>query len=133
MVKKAEYGEDVLRRLREVREKLGYTQQEMARHIHLKRTTYSSIEQGHNALIERHVYLLRDKLKVNPEYLLKGVGAMFLDVEKSYEEVNECIAEYEQEKNVNLEKEVAALRTEVAVYKEEIEMYKGIIKKILKE
>ena len=127
MAKKVEYKEDVLRRLRQIREKLGYTQNEMAKHMHLKRTTYSSIEQGHNSLIERHVLLLQEKLNVNPDFLIHGIGEMFLeDAVKAYREVEESIDVYEREKVINLEKENRTLR-------EEIEMYKGIIKKMLKE
>lgn len=130
MHKKVEYGDDVLLRLRKIREKLGYTQKEMGAKIMLKRTSYSSIEQGHNSLTPKHVQLLQDILKVRKEYLLHGEEPMFSDAVKTYniEEsiVNDNFEIYDDKKILALEKQLGEL-------KEEVEMYKGIIKKMLEK
>lgn len=130
MGKKIEFGEDVLLRLKAVREHLGLTQKEMGEKIMLKRTSYSSIEQGHNSLTAKHIQLLHDVLKVRKEYLLHGEEPMFYDAAKESSSdrnvMNEDAGRYEGKKMVDLEKKVKEL-------KEEIEMYKGIIKKMLEK
>ncbi len=111
--------DSVLLRLRLLREELGLTQKQFGEAIMLQRTSYASIEQGHNALTEKHLKLMEKVFRINPEYIMKGLEPALL--RKDYAEPEEvgCVVD------------IGELVKKVRELEEDVEMYKGIIKKIL--
>lgn len=63
-----------MNRLRELRKSLGMTQTQLAELLGIKQSSYASIESGRVELTERNAILLSDKLNVNKEWLLTGLG-----------------------------------------------------------
>ena len=59
------------KRLREIRKKLGYTQNEFGERIGITGSTVSDIERGKLSLTERNISLICEKLGVNKNWLKK--------------------------------------------------------------
>ena len=68
------------KRLKELRMKLGMSQAELGEVIGISNFAISSIERGERNLTERNLSLICEKLKVNRDWLEKGIGKMFSDV-----------------------------------------------------
>lgn len=68
------------KRLKELRMKLGMSQAELGEVIGISNFAISSIERGERNLTERNLSLICEKLKVNRDWLEKGIGEMFSDV-----------------------------------------------------
>jgi transcriptional regulator with XRE-family HTH domain len=127
MVKKVEDNEGILLRLRKIRMSLGLTQQDMAEKLHLRRSSYSSVEQGHNNLTGRHIDILTEKLGVSKRYLFYGEGEMLNAVN------NAPVKNHVQDEVAAYGEATMRLQARIRELEEEITMYKGIIRKILKE
>ncbi|MBM6828503.1 helix-turn-helix transcriptional regulator [Anaerotignum lactatifermentans] len=65
------------KRLKELRLKLGMSQAELGEIIGISNFAISSIERGERKLTERNLSLICEKLKVNKEWLEKGIGEIF--------------------------------------------------------
>ena len=65
-------------RIKQLRKKLELKQQEFADEINLSRSMLSCYENGTYDVPERSAKQICDKFNVNPEWLFKGVGDMFL-------------------------------------------------------
>ena len=65
-------------RLRELRDKLGLTQEQLAQRIGLSKYSVSSIEIGHRQLSQRNFDIICNTFNVNPDWLRNGKGEMFL-------------------------------------------------------
>ena len=71
-------------RLKELRKALGFTQQEMADKLGIKRNTIAQYEIGRNPPTDTVVTLICREFDVNEEWLRTGAGPMF--VEKTRDE-----------------------------------------------
>ena len=66
-------------RIKQLRKALGYTQQEFADRIGVKRNTIAQYEIGRNEPIGSVVNLICNEYNVNPDWLRDGTGEMFID------------------------------------------------------
>lgn len=66
-------------RIKQLRKALGYTQQEFADRIGVKRNTIAQYEIGRNEPIDSVVNLICKEYNVNPDWLRSGTGEMFID------------------------------------------------------
>jgi transcriptional regulator with XRE-family HTH domain len=75
---------DINKRLRELREKTGRTQEEWAKIMGLSRSGVTSIESGQRNVTDKHIKLLTvepiDGKYINEKWLREGEGEMFLPV-----------------------------------------------------
>lgn len=94
----------MLKRLKLFRNTLGYTQEEMASIMGIKRNTYSLIEHGERTLTNRHIESLADKAFLNKDWLLTGSGDMFREKpqEKKLVEIFESLSPDSQEYLIKL-------------------------------
>lgn len=69
-------------RLKQLRNKEGFTQQEFADKIGIQRSTYAKYEIGRNEPIDAVVKLICDKFHVNENWLRTGEGEMFIEVDQ---------------------------------------------------
>jgi transcriptional regulator with XRE-family HTH domain len=106
----------ILQRLRLLREKMGMTQEQFGELMYLARSSYSSIEQGHNPLTERHVRLLCEQFGVERDWLMLGKEPMFREREEAME---------------SCEPDMKYLKKELERLRDDVETYKKVIKKLL--
>lgn len=66
-------------RIKQLRKALGFTQQEFAEHIGVKRNTVAQYEIGRNKPIDSVLNLICKGYNVNPDWLRNGSGEMFID------------------------------------------------------
>lgn len=66
-------------RIKQLRKALGYTQQEFAERIGVKRNTVAQYEIGRNEPIDSVVNLICKEYNVNSDWLRNGTGEMFID------------------------------------------------------
>lgn len=66
-------------RIKQLRKTLGFTQQEFAERIGVKRNTIAQYEIGRNEPIDSVVNLICKEYSVNPDWLRNGSGEMFID------------------------------------------------------
>ena len=66
-------------RIKQLRKALGFTQQEFAEHIGVKRNTVAQYEIGRNEPIDSVLNLICKEYNVNPDWLRNGSGEMFID------------------------------------------------------
>lgn len=64
-------------RLKLLRNILGYTQQEFANNLKIKRGTIANYELGRNKPIDAVIFLICQKYNVNEKWLRTGTGDMF--------------------------------------------------------
>lgn len=67
-----------MHKLVQIRKFLGLTQGQFAEILRVKQNTISLIENDKISLIDRNKQILVERLHVNPEWLEKGIGEMFL-------------------------------------------------------
>lgn len=65
------------KRIKEIREALNLSQEEMGKAIGITRSGISNIESGQRSVSERHIKLLRSAYNVNEHWLRTGEGEMF--------------------------------------------------------
>lgn len=70
-------------RIRELRKALGFTQQEFAERIGIKRNTVAQYEIGRNEPIETVIALICREFNVNYAWLKEGTGEMFISSDDS--------------------------------------------------
>lgn len=73
-----------MERLLLLRKGLKMTQTEFADILNIKQSSYASIESGRNSLTDRNAELLSNKLGINKNWLLTGLG----DMRSGHEDVN---------------------------------------------
>ena len=73
-------------RILEVRKKLNLTQQEFAKEIGLKQSSFSDIENGNAPITERTIIVICSKFNINEEWLKTGKGNMFNIIDKKFNE-----------------------------------------------
>lgn len=83
------------KRLREIRKKLGYTQNEFGERIGITGSTVSDIERGKLSLTERNISLICEKLGVNKNWLKNGEGEMFDTYNLPEDEITRALASIE--------------------------------------
>lgn len=66
-------------RIKQLRKKLGFTQQEFAERIGVKRNTIAQYETGRNEPIGSVLNLICKEYNVNPDWLRNGSGEMFIE------------------------------------------------------
>lgn len=73
-------------RLKELRKKLNFTQQEFAETINISRSNVGNIEKGLINITDRNIKEICSKHKVNEEWLRSGKGEMFfkLDIDEEF-------------------------------------------------
>jgi transcriptional regulator with XRE-family HTH domain len=77
MIKKKELRAAFSRRLEKVREALGMTHEDIARHFGVDRTTYTKSENGVSFPSITSLYTLCHRFDVSMDWLLAGKGIMF--------------------------------------------------------
>ena len=87
-------GNEISRRLLELRHALCLTQKEFGEKIHISKGYVTSLEKCRQPLNDRIIKLLTDTYSVNPEWLRHGKGAMFL--EKHNRQIDEIIHSFNQ-------------------------------------
>lgn len=70
-------GDTVNERIKELRKALGFTQQEFAEKIGIKRNTVAQYEMGRNQPIDTVIALICREFNVNEDWLRYGEGEMF--------------------------------------------------------
>lgn len=75
-------------RLKDLRRELGYTQQEFAEKIGIKRNTFAQYENGRNEPIDAVIKLICDTFHVSEKWLRTGEGEMFIHVSRDDELLN---------------------------------------------
>lgn len=83
------------KRLREIRKKLGFTQNEFGEKIGLTGSTISDIERGKLSLTDRNISLICEKLGVNETWLRTGEGDMFDIYHLPEDEITKALASIE--------------------------------------
>lgn len=83
------------KRLREIRKKIGYTQNEFGERIGITGSTVSDIERGKLSLTERNISLICEKLGVNKNWLKNGEGEMFDTYNLPEDEITRALASIE--------------------------------------
>jgi SOS-response transcriptional repressor LexA len=69
---------EIGQRIKKVRKELGLTQEEMAKKLGISRDSIVKYERGDNIPSQKFLKLLKYELEVNPEWILRGKGEMFL-------------------------------------------------------
>ena len=64
-------------RFKEIREKLGFSQEKFGEIIGLSKSGISNIESGQRNVTDKHIKLLCSELNINPDWLRTGEGEMF--------------------------------------------------------
>ena len=64
-------------RFKEIREKLGFSQEKFGEIIGLSKSGISNIESGQRNVTDKHIKLLSSELNINPDWLRTGEGEMF--------------------------------------------------------
>lgn len=64
-------------RFKEIREKLGFSQEKFGEIIGLSKSGISNIESGQRNVTDKHIKLLCSELNINPDWLRTGEGKMF--------------------------------------------------------
>ena len=82
-------------RFKEIRKKLGYTQNEFGERIGITGSTISDIERGKLSLTERNISLICEKLGVNENWLRNGEGEMFDIYNLPEDEITKALASIE--------------------------------------
>ena len=97
------------KRLREVRKKLGMSQQELADVLGVSQGTYSQYERNERVFQPRYIKTLEREFSVNPEWLQNGVGDMFIDeaFEKKVLDIFMSLNDKNQEMMLEFMKELA--------------------------
>ena len=67
-------------RIKQLRKTLGFTQQEFAERIGVKRNTIAQYETGRNEPIGSVLNLICKEYNVNPDWLRNGSGEMFINL-----------------------------------------------------
>ena len=89
-------GDVILKsRFKEIRKKLGYTQNEFGERIGITGSTISDIERGKLSLTERNISLICEKLGVNENWLRNGEGEMFDIYNLPEDEITKALASIE--------------------------------------
>ncbi len=70
-------SKQVGRRIKELRDELGLSQDEFGAKLGMTRSAISKIEKGWSAVTEKNVMLISQRFGVNKKWLLTGKGAMF--------------------------------------------------------
>lgn len=65
-------------RIRNIRSQLGFSQIEFAKHLGVNETTYHLIEKGEQNCSIGFLLLAYNACKINPTYIVLGIGSMFL-------------------------------------------------------
>lgn len=65
-------------RIRNARNQLGFSQIEFAKHLGINETTYHLIEKGEQNCSIGFLLLAYNACKINPTYIVLGVGSIFL-------------------------------------------------------
>lgn len=85
-------------RLKQLREKLGLTQKELADVLGIQQSSYAHIERGKILLTYRHLEKLHTLYQVNIHWLLTGEENMFINHIKSNTEVLKTQVNFLEEK-----------------------------------
>lgn len=73
-------------RIKEVRKYLNLTQEQFAKEIGLKQSSYSDMENGNYQITERTIITICLKFNVNEDWLKTGKGEMFNNIDKKFNE-----------------------------------------------
>lgn len=98
MAAKKEFNVNVGKRLKEMRNKIGKTQEELAEILEISVEHYANLENGIYGLLPEKILLLYEKLNIDPTYMITGESANVNDIDYflvncSTEEKNKFIDE----------------------------------------
>ena len=82
-------------RIKEIRNALGFTQQEFADKIKVKRNTVATYEMGRSVPSDSAIALICSVFNVNEEWLRNGTGEMLIQKSKD-EEIGEMLGEIQR-------------------------------------
>lgn len=73
-------------RIIQIRKSLNLNQKYFADEIGMKQSSLSDIERGINSVTERTILIICSKFNVNENWLRNGVGEMFIEIDKKFNE-----------------------------------------------
>ena len=88
-------GQIVNERIKELRSRLGLTQEEFSSKIGLSRNFIAQIETGTKKPSERTIFDICEKFNVNQEWLRTGNGEMFVELSKD-EQISAMLGEIQR-------------------------------------
>ena len=88
-------GEIVNERIKELRSRLGLTQEEFSSKIGLSRNFIAQIETGTKKPSERTIFDICEKFNVNKDWLRTGNGEMFVELSKD-EQISAMLGEIQR-------------------------------------
>jgi transcriptional regulator with XRE-family HTH domain len=88
-------GQIVNERIKELRSRLGLTQEEFSSKISLSRNFIAQIETGTKKPSERTIFDICEKFNVNEDWLRTGNGEMFVELSKD-EQISEMLGEIQR-------------------------------------
>ncbi len=109
-------NKDIKRRIRELRESLGYTQEEVANSLKMSQNSYRQLESGKTLLISRRLDQIAGILKTSVSELLMGVKPetaveeRLILLEKQHKEQIEQIESDYKIKSIEQEDEIKRLK-----------------------
>lgn len=79
--KKKELNVEIGERLQQVRENIGYTQEETAAILDICSEQYRKIESGYSGITLNKIVILNDEMNLDPTFLLTGKQQNIYDIE----------------------------------------------------
>ncbi len=93
-------------RIKELRKRLGLTQQEFADKLGIKRGSIGNYELGRNIPVDSVIALICDRCHVNETWLRTGEGQMFVDISRA-DELARLIEETMSEESGEIKRRIA--------------------------
>lgn len=88
--------QEIAKRLKEAREKIGKTQVEMAKEFNYSKQIYNNLEQVKRRLQVEEVAFLRNRFNIDPNWLICGDGNMNVVENPKINELNNLILDFRQ-------------------------------------
>ena len=90
-------------RLKELRKDLGYTQQDFADRLGIKRTTIGNYEVGRNEPVDSVIALICDRFGVSEKWLRTGEGEMYVETKKD-DDIDRLISDMLNDETAEMKK-----------------------------
>lgn len=85
---------EIAKRLKDVREKIGKTQVEMAKEFHFSKQIYNNIEQAKRRLQIEEIVILKHRFNIDSNWLIFGEGSMNVEENTNKNELINLILDY---------------------------------------
>ncbi|KFN40863.1 MAG: hypothetical protein JU82_00340 [Sulfuricurvum sp. MLSB] len=88
--------QEIAKRLKEAREKIGKTQVEMAQEFNYSKQIYNNLEHGKRRLQIEEVTILKHKFKIDPNWLIFGEGNMKIEENENKIKLTDLILDFQE-------------------------------------